>query len=157
MAPNIASIANHILKSAYGSKFQIEFRTIKEIGTGSKTRQGEDFSIWIIDVENGTEQELEDLSGGEAVWIRKAIYDAFSIIRSNNTGKAFLTACQDEADGALDPEMKEKYYRMLEAAHNESHRRHTIIITHSREIQEMAQQRIIMSELKETSTNSAAA
>lgn len=150
LAPNIASIANNILKSAYGSKFQIEFRTVKSSGSGSKTKQIEDFSIWIMDVEDGTEQELEDLSGGEEVWIRKAIYDAFSIIRANNTGKSFLTACQDEADGALDLEMKEKYFRMLEAAHSESHRRHTIIITHSREIQEMSQQRIVMSELKET-------
>jgi DNA repair protein SbcC/Rad50 len=157
LAPNIASIANYILKSAYGSKFQIEFRTTKSSGSGSKTKEIEDFSIWIMDVENGTEQELEDLSGGEAVWIRKAIYDAFSIIRANNTGKSFLTACQDEADGALDLEMKEKYFLMLEAAHNESHRRHTIIITHSREIQEMSQQKIVMTELKETSAVSTAA
>ena len=157
LAPNIATIANHILKAAYGSKFQIEFRTVKASGSGSKAKQIEDFSIWVMDIENGTEQLLEDLSGGEEVWIKKAIYSAFAKIRSFNTGKTFLTVCQDEADGALDPEMKEKYFRMIEAAHNESHLRHTIIITHSREIQEMAQQKIVMSELIKIKSASIAA
>ncbi len=152
LAPNIASIANHILKAAYGTKFQIEFRTVKQSGSGKKTKQLEDFSIWVMDIENGTEQLLEDLSGGEEVWVRKAIYDAFGKIRANNTGKTFLTACIDESDGALDPEMKEKYYMMLEAAHNENHRRHTITITHSREVQEKIQQKIYMEDLHETYT-----
>jgi DNA repair exonuclease SbcCD ATPase subunit len=83
------------------------------------------------------------------VWIKKAIYDAFGIIRAQNTGTKFTTAFFDEADGALDPEARERYFRMLEAAHAESGRRHTIVITHSREIQEMIEQRIVMDELVE--------
>jgi ABC-type lipoprotein export system ATPase subunit len=38
---------------------------------------------------------------------------------------------------------------MLERAHEESGRRHTIVITHSREIQEMISQRIEMDALTE--------
>ena len=50
----------------------------------------------------------------------------------------------DEADGALDPESRQKYFAMLEAAHQESGRRHTIVITHSPEVQEAIGQKIEM-------------
>ncbi|WP_321991504.1 hypothetical protein [Marispirochaeta aestuarii] len=147
LAPNIAEVANRILRSAYGSKFTIEFRTTRMSGNGSRTKQLETFDIYIHDDEGG-EQTLETLSGGEATWIRRAIYDAFGIIRARNTGTKFLTAIQDEADGALDPAAKERYFRMLEEAHAESGRYQTLIITHSREIQEMIQQTINITSLE---------
>lgn len=149
LAPSIAQVANRLLDAAYDSRFRIEFRTTRIGGSGSKVKQMETFEVYIHDTEAGTEQELKTLSGGEGVWIKKAIYDAFGIIRAQNTGTTFLTAFQDEADGALDPEARERYFRMLEAAHTESGRRHTVVITHSREIQEMIEQRIVMDELVE--------
>jgi exonuclease SbcC len=149
LAPSIAQVANRLLDAAYDSRFRIEFRTTRIGGSGSRVKQMETFEVYIHDTEAGTEQELKTLSGGEGVWIKKAIYDAFGIIRSQNTGTTFLTAFQDEADGALDPEARERYFRMLEAAHTESGRRHTVVITHSREIQEMIEQRIVMDELVE--------
>ena len=147
LAPSIAEVANKLLSSAYDARFQIEFRTTRIAGKGSKTKQVEDFEIVIHDSNDGSEQPFDTLSGGEAVWIRKAIYDAFGIIRARNTGTQFLTVFLDEADGALDPEAKVNYFRLLEAAHNESGRHHTIVITHSPDIQEMIPQRIVMTEL----------
>jgi exonuclease SbcC len=149
LAPSIAQVANRLLAAAYDSRFRIEFRTTRIGGSGSRVKQMETFEVYIHDTEAGTEQELKTLSGGESVWIKKAIYDAFGIIRAQNTGTKFTTAFFDEADGALDPEARERYFRMLEAAHAESGRRHTIVITHSREIQEMIEQRIVMDELVE--------
>jgi exonuclease SbcC len=149
LAPSIAQVANRLLDAAYDSRFRIEFRTTRIGGSGSRVKQMETFEVYIHDTEAGTEQELKTLSGGESVWIKKAIYDAFGIIRAQNTGTKFTTAFFDEADGALDPEARERYFRMLEAAHAESGRRHTIVITHSREIQEMIEQRIVMDELVE--------
>jgi len=148
MGPGIAAIANKLLQAAYGSRFQVEFRTTRMGGQGSKRKQIEDFQIWILDSEDGSEQLMETLSGGESVWVKRAIYDAFGIVRDQNTGQRFLTAFQDEADGALDVEARLAYFRMLEAAHRESGRHHTIIITHSQEAQEMVAQRIVMSELQ---------
>jgi exonuclease SbcC len=148
LAPSIAETANRILEAAYGSQFAIEFRTTRMSGAGSMQKQIETFDIIIHDSVDGTEQTLETLSGGESVWIKKAIYDAFGIIRARNTGIKFLTAIQDEADGALDPAAKERYFRMLEEAHSESGRHQTMIITHSREIQEMIQQTIDISRLE---------
>jgi exonuclease SbcC len=144
MGPGIAEVANSILESAYGSRFQVEFRTTRIGGSGSKTKQIEDFSIWILDSETGEEQLLETLSGGESVWVKRAIYDAFGIIRARKTGTQFRTVFQDEADGALDPEARQHYFRMLERAHVEAGRWHTIVITHSAEAQEVIGQRIEM-------------
>lgn len=147
MGPGIAEVANRLLQAAYGARFQIEFRTTRIGGQGSKKKQIEDFQIVVFDSEGGTEQMLETLSGGESVWIKRAIYDAFGIIRDRNTGQRFLTAFQDECDGALDPDAKIAYFQMLEAAHKESGRHHTIVITHSQEAQEMIAQKIEMADL----------
>ena len=116
-------------------------------GAGKKTKQIEDFLIYVIDSEDGEPVLLENKSGGEAVWIKRAIYDAFAVIRKRNTGFAFLTCFQDEADGALDSAAKTAYCRMLEAAHAESALRHTVIITHREEVKAMIPQKIDMEEL----------
>lgn len=149
IGPGIAEVANRLLAAAYGSRFAIEFRTTRIGGNGSKRRMIEDFQIAVLDSEHGTEQLLETLSGGEAVWVKRAIYDAFGIIRDRTTGQRFLTVFQDEADGALDPEARLAYFRMLEAAHQEAGRRHTLVITHSQEAQEQIGQHIRMDELRE--------
>lgn len=147
LAPSIAAVSNKLLTEAYGSRYQIEFRTTRIAGTGKKTKQVEDFEIVILDTETGDEQTIDSLSGGEAVWIRKALYDGFAIIRAKNTGVKFQTAFLDEADGALDPEAKMLYLRMLEAAHKESGRFQTIIVTHSTELQSMVERTINVAEL----------
>lgn len=148
LAPSIAAVANRLLAEAYGSQFAVEFRTTR-ISSGSvkRAKQIEDFLIYIIDSETGEEQEIATLSGGESVWIKRAIYDAFATIRAQNTGTKFLVAIQDEVDGALDPAARMRYLRMLEAAHNASGRYQTILITHSAELQAMIGTTVRMSEL----------
>jgi len=144
MGPGISEVANRLLSAAYGSRFAIELRTTRIAGKGSKTKQVEDFAIIVLDNELLTEQPIETLSGGESVWIKRALYDAFAIIRDRATGLRFLTSFADEADGALDPESRQRYFAMLESAHRESGRRHTVVITHSLEVQEAIGQRIVM-------------
>jgi len=147
LAPGISDTANRILESAYGDRFRIEIRTTRIGGAGKKTKQIEDFLIYVIDSEDGEAVLLDDKSGGEAVWIKRAIYDAFAVIRKRNTNFSFLTCFQDEADGALDSAAKTAYCRMLEAAHAESNLRLTVIITHSNEVKAMIEQKIDMEEL----------
>jgi exonuclease SbcC len=147
LAPSITEVANRLLSSAYGSRFQLAIETTRTGGNGARTKQIEDFRILVRDIELGTEQTLDTLSGGESVWVRKALYDAFGIIRAQNTGLQFLTVFLDEADGALDPDARSHYFAMIQAAHVESGRAHTIVITHSLEAQEMIGQRIEMSTL----------
>ncbi|MDR1399416.1 MAG: hypothetical protein LBJ41_05800 [Treponema sp.] len=147
LAPGISDTANRILESAYGDRFKISIETTRIGGAGKKTKQIEDFVINVIDNEDGETVNLDDKSGGEAVWIKRAIYDAFAVIRKRNTNFAFLTCFQDETDGALDAAAKTAYCRMLEAVHTESHLRHTIIITHSNEVKAMIEQQIEMEKL----------
>ena len=147
LAPGISDTANRILESAYGDRFRIAIETTRIGGAGKKTKQIEDFLIKVIDSEDGEAVNLEDKSGGEAVWIKRAIYDAFSVIRKRNTNFVFLTCFQDEADGALDSAAKTAYCRMLEAAHSESNLCKTIVITHSNEVKAMVDQKIDMEEL----------
>ena len=145
LAPSISEIATKLLLAS-GNQGTIDIRTTRLGGKGSHQRQIEDFLIMFIDPE-GNEQEISTLSGGESVWIRKAVYDAFEVIRARSTGLQFLTVVLDEADGALDTEARMRYLRMIEAAHRESGRYQTIIITHSLELQSMASTCIAMESL----------
>ena len=142
LAPGISETANNLLHSAYGDRFTISIETTRIGGAGKKTKQLEDFKIMVTD--DGETTTLENKSGGEAVWIKRAIYDAFAVIRRRNTGFAFLTCFQDETDGALDASAKTAYCRMLEASHEAAKLRHTIIITHSNEVKAMVEQKIAM-------------
>lgn len=145
LAPGISETANALLESAYGERFSISIETTRIGGQGKKAKQIEDFKIMVAD--NGETTTLENKSGGEAVWIKRAIYDAFAVIRRRNTGFAFLTCFQDETDGALDASAKTAYCRMLEASHEAAGLRHTIIITHSNEVKAMVEQKIAMEDL----------
>lgn len=140
LAPSIAAVANRLLSDAYGSRYAVRFDTTRIGGKGARAKQIEDFLVQVLDSETGEEQEIATLSGGEGVWIRRALYDAFATIRAQNCGVKFLTIFADEADGALDPEARMRYLRMLEAAHAASGRYQTILITHSSEIQAMLSQ-----------------
>jgi len=144
VCPTIAGVASTLLREYEDGRYSIRFDTTRE---GGKGNQIEDFLIQVIDSKDGEEQEFETLSGGEAVWIRKALQDAFGIIRGQNSGTRYLTGFLDESDSALFPEARIAYFRMLESAHTQSVRRHTVMVTHSTEIQEMIQQKIDVTKL----------
>jgi DNA repair exonuclease SbcCD ATPase subunit len=93
---------------------------------------------------------LDNLSGGESVWVKRAIYDTFAVVRKRNTNFCFKTAFQDETDGALDAESKIRYAGMLESVHFENKMKHTIIITHSDSVKASIPQQINMDEFEET-------
>lgn len=155
LAPSIAQTATRLL-IASGNQGSIAIQTQKLSGSGSRLHAMEDFSILYI-AQDGTEQDISTLSGGEAVWIRKAIYDAFEAIRSNGSGFRMETVIIDEADGSLDPESRLRYIRMIEASHREAGRYQTIIVTHSLELQSMATRCIHVAELKSSSSPKPAA
>jgi DNA repair exonuclease SbcCD ATPase subunit len=151
LAPSISKIASSLL-AASGNEGSISIKTLRIAGKGSKQHAIEDFSI-IYTNGNGEEQEISTLSGGEAVWIRKAIYDAFELIRTQNTGIQYRTVMLDETDGALDPESRLRYMRMINAAHKESGRYQTIIVTHSLELQDMVDLSINIEDLQPQAKN----
>ena len=146
LAPGIADVANRLLAESHGGRFRLRFDLQRPSGAGAKRKLVEDFRIVVYDAEHSDhgyhqdlgpgEQLLETLSGGEAVWCREALYTAFSVVRARNSGLRFLTCFLDEADDGLDPDAKESYFRLLEAAHHEAERHQTIVITHAPAIQQ---------------------
>ncbi len=137
LAPSIAEIATRLLNSA-GEPGRIEIETTRiSSGSAKKAKQIEDFLIFYA-AEDGERQDIGTCSGGEMVWQRKALYDAFAVIRAKNAGIRFTTAMLDETDGALHPARKQDYFHMLEAAHKESDRYQTVLITQSSELAAMA-------------------
>ena len=58
----------------------------------------------------------------------------------NRTGFNFRTRLIDESDGSLDGASRQKYMSMVESAHKYASARITILISHSQEIKDIAQQ-----------------
>ncbi len=159
MGPSIAEEGNKLLAIAHDmsaclpdprerNHFDlIQFKMDDMAGKGSKTHQVPDFDIICHDVRDDTWVSFTLISPGEAVWVDEAIEAAFAIVNEKNNGSRMLTIMHDEKDAALDPVKRRIFIAMLQAAHQASGRWHTILITHSPEIQEMLPQKIIMSEL----------
>lgn len=137
-APEIADIANKILKDSYGNRFEIRFGSTSELKANRKAN--EDFNILVYDNENNDEKTIDLVSSGERIWLKQALFYAFSIVQMNRTGFNFRTRLIDESDGSLDGGLRPKYLQMVESAHKYSDSRITILITHSQEIKDIAQQ-----------------
>lgn len=137
-APEIADITNKILKESYGSKFEIRFGSTNELKTNRKAN--EDFNILVYDSENDDEKTIDLVSSGEKIWIKQALFYAFSIVQMNRTGFNFRTRLIDESDGSLDGASRPRYMSMVESAHKYANARITILISHSQEIKDIAQQ-----------------
>lgn len=141
-APEIAMTANKILSESYGNRFEIRFGSTSELKSGRKAN--EDFNILVYDSDNGDEKTIDLVSSGERIWIKQALFYAFSIVQMNRTGFNFRTRLIDESDGSLDGTLRPKYLKMVEAAHRLADARLTVLITHSQEIKDIAQQFIEM-------------
>ncbi|MBO7715757.1 MAG: metallophosphoesterase family protein [Methanobrevibacter sp.] len=137
-APEIADITNKILRESYGNKFEVRFGSSSELKANRKAN--EDFNIIVYDSENDDEKTIDLVSSGERIWIKQALFYAFSIVQMNRTGFNFRTRLIDESDGSLDGALRPKYLQMVESAHKYSDSRVTILITHSQEIKDIAQQ-----------------
>jgi len=93
-APLISAKANELLSMAFGPLFTVKFRTQDEEGR-------EVLDIMTIG-EDGEEVLLENLSGGQKVWILKALRLAMTLLSKEKSGRNFETFFSDEEDGALD-------------------------------------------------------
>ena len=137
-APEIADIANRILRDSYGNKFEIRFGSTSELK--AKRKVNEDFNILVYDSENGDEKTIDLVSSGERIWIKQALFYAFSIVQMNRTGFNFRTRLIDESDGSLDGGLRPKYLQMVTSAHKIADSRVTLLISHSQEIKDICPQ-----------------
>lgn len=128
--PNVSAIANELLADTFGSLYQVAFDTTRSSSDGKK--QLEVFDVRVTS--DAGEQRIEDLSGGQRVWIEAALAQAIGIYLRRKSGLDLRTNYLDEADGALDTDNAFRYLRMLRASHDRSGAHHSIIITHRQEL-----------------------
>jgi exonuclease SbcC len=136
--PAISHIANELLASSFGNRFQIRFETTRLSKDNKK--QLETFDVRVYG-EDG-EKSIEELSGGERVWVERAIAEAIAIHLSLVSQHRFQTTFQDEADGPLDPENKQKYLAMLRESFRIGRRDFAFIVSQTPDIWQQVDQRI---------------
>lgn len=95
-APLITSFANDLLGKAFGALYSVKLLTQDEEGKEC---------LDIVSIgEDGEEILLDNLSGGQKVWLLMALRLAMTLLSKEKGGRNFETAFFDEMDGALDPE-----------------------------------------------------
>lgn len=95
--PSITTEGNTLLEKAFGLDSQIRIITQDE-ETGKEV-----FQIKVIR-EDGAEDDFGNLSGGQKVWIAKALSLGMTLVSKRKSGRKFDSLYADEEDGALDGE-----------------------------------------------------
>lgn len=107
VVPHLQYDANRLLCLTFGPNYSIRIETQDEEGR-------EVFRVMVIR-EDGDETALENLSGGQRVWILKALRLALTLLSKNKSGRNFQAAFADEEDGALDVENARTYVSLYRA------------------------------------------
>lgn len=126
--PAIAEIANQLLLDAYGPRFTIKILSQVMQGNGILK---ETFDIMVIDAQSGLESSILKKSGGEMVWLDKAITDAVAIFHKNAAGIDYECGFADEAEDGLTEERKAQMYKMDRAALRIGNYQRKFFISHS--------------------------
>lgn len=111
--PAIAATTNRLLADAYGPRFAVRIVTQREQANGKTV---ETFDISVIDAESGLESSVRQKSGGESVWLDKALTDAVGLYHQEAAGVHFESLFADEAEDGLTEERKSQFWRMDRAA-----------------------------------------
>lgn len=143
--PSIAAIANKLLLDAYGPRFTVRIVTQREQQNG---RLVECFDISVIDSESGIESSITKKSGGETVWLDKALTDAVGLYHQGATGVDYEALFADEAEDGLTEERKLMFYRMDRAALEMGGYRRKFFVSHNPSAWDMADAVIDMNELR---------
>ncbi len=107
--PTLAGLANDLLLACYGSRFTISLLTQVETKKGE---QREGFVIEVHDGESGQSKRVEQMSGGERLWVNECLVRAVALYLAQHSGRCYGALFSDEADGALDPARKRMFMAM---------------------------------------------
>lgn len=139
-APLIAAITNDLLKEFDGGRWSVRFETQRAKVSGGVA---EDFDVTVFDAESGQGHSLFRKSGGQVVTIDDALARGFRLFVANRSKTPFLTLFNDERDGQLDEERRREFYAIKRKALELGDHVQEVFITHSSELAEMADARII--------------
>lgn len=133
--PAISEIANRLLLEAYGPRFTLKIVTQKTQANGIMK---ETFDISVIDAESNLEASIVKKSGGEMVWLDKALTDGVALYHKDAAGIDYECLFADEAEDGLTVERKEQFYRMDRAALNMGGYKRKFFISHNPAAWQMA-------------------
>ncbi|MCK6391692.1 MAG: hypothetical protein L6Q40_11850 [Azonexus sp.] len=102
-------LANDLRLAGYGPLFSVSLLTQIESRKGER-REG--FVIEVRDGESGQRKRVEQMSGGERVWVNECLVRAVALYLAQNSGRCYGTLISDDADGALDPARKRMFMAM---------------------------------------------
>jgi DNA repair exonuclease SbcCD ATPase subunit len=106
--PAIAAYANDLLIKTFGTQYTVRFQTQDE-------ETGREILDIIVIGDDGSETLLENLSGGQRVWLLSALRLSLSLISKEKGGRNLLTGFADESDGTLDVGHAIEYVQMYRA------------------------------------------
>jgi DNA repair exonuclease SbcCD ATPase subunit len=113
--PMIADTANDLLRSCYGTRFQIRIKTQSEKKTGGIK---DDFDVEVWDERIGKAQSIDGVSGGEQVVIDEVLRNALALFARKRSGCPVETLWRDEVFASLYPPNDQLYVQMLHRVRN---------------------------------------
>lgn len=141
--PELNTVANELLHSCHGTRFTVELRTDRLSSDGKKTI--EDLEARVIDMQEGRDAEASTYSPGELVIVSEAIALAITTRACRQAGIERPTLIRDETGAALSAENGRAYIRMLRRAAQLIGADKVLYVSHSPELQELADVRVEIS------------
>jgi DNA repair protein SbcC/Rad50 len=138
--PELSELVNDLLRNAYGPRWTVTIETQRLSADGK--RQLEGCEVRVLDTVGGREAEASTFSGGERVILGEAVSLALSMLACRRAGVEGPTLVRDESGAALDPANARAYVAMLRRAADIVGARHVLFVSHSAEVQELADARI---------------
>lgn len=132
----ITELTNDLLHSCVGSRWTVSLETQRASADGKKQIEG--FDVRILDSEAGRDTTVESLSGGERVLVGEAISLALTALACQRHGVERPTLVRDETGAALDALKARAYVSMLRRAAGQIGADRVLFVSHSREVQELA-------------------
>jgi exonuclease SbcC len=124
--PGISDCVNAILEVAYGGRFAVSLVTQAEKAAGGWR---EVCDVDVVDAVKDWRGPIKAASGGERVVIEAALRLGIAAYLRGQGGD-WRTVFLDEADGALDAQVSDRWPQMLRAAATMSGAHHTLIVSH---------------------------
>lgn len=131
MAPKIAANANTILLKTFGASFTIKFKTLDD--------EGKEILTIVVIKENGKEVKLDNISGGQKVWILQALRLGVTLINQEKSEVSFPIGFADELDGPLDVDNAVDFVQMYRAFMEAGGFELFLFISHKIECQTLAE------------------
>ena len=142
--PAVSEIVNELLIDCFDSNFTVEFVTLLPTAKGDSFKEA--FEVL---VHRGEETILlDDLSGGEQVFINQALMEALGIYSRLYSSRKWESAYIDETDGPLDQVNKLNYFKMRQRVHELCKLKYSYYISHDASVIAAIPQRICLSREK---------